>query len=137
MDNDNKRMTLEERKAKALELRRQGYNCAQTVIMVFPDVTGLDEATAARIASGLGSGVGATGEICGVANAMAICEGMRHGSEASEKAAAAKAAGCLCRDFAAANGNRIACRDLKGKEGVRPCNELILQGIEIFHNSLK
>lgn len=130
-------MTLQERIDKAMELRRQGYNCAQAVIMVFPDMTGLDAETAARITSALGSGVGGQKEMCGVANAMAMCVGMRHGAAPEDKVAAMKDAGELCQVFREGNDGRINCRDLKGQEGIRPCNALIAQAIEILHNSMQ
>lgn len=127
-------MTLEERKEKALELRRKGYNCAQSVLMAFPDITGLDDASAAKICNALGSGVAATGEICGVPNAMAITIGMTLTDAPEDKVKAMKITKPLIEEFAASNQNRIRCADLKGKEGIRPCNDLILQGIEILHN---
>lgn len=130
-------MKLEDRKAKALELRSQGYNCAQTVLMVFSDVTGLDEATSARIASGLGAGVGASGEICGAINAAALAEGMRHGDRPADKAEAMKAVRRLVDSFAAGNDGCVRCKELKGIPGKRPCNDLILQAIEIFDGYLR
>lgn len=125
--------TKEERLERARLLREQGYNCAQSVIMVFDDVTGLDEALAARITSGLGSGV-ASGELCGVANAMALAQGTRQSAEAKGKAASAKVSRRLLDEFASRNDGRLRCADLKGKPGIRPCNELVLQGVEILHD---
>lgn len=119
----------------ALELRKQGYNCAQCVLMALAPKVGLDKSTAARISSGLGSGVGATGEICGAANAMAMAESMLHGDLPADKAEAAKSVRTLIEKFKEENGNRITCRELKGKEGVRPCNELIAQAVEIFNKA--
>lgn len=116
------------------ELRRQGYNCTQSLILCFPDLTGLDEQTAARLTSGLGSGVGGLGEICGVANGIALVVGSQFTADPVDKAAAAKVTRELCTQFTADTGGRINCRDLKHKEGIRPCNELIALGIEILHN---
>lgn len=127
-------MTLQERKDKMLALRKEGYNCAQSLIMCFPDITGFDDDTVARLTAGLGSGVGAMGEICGAANAMALIAGTRFSSSATDKGPAAKEVNALCRIFADTNGGRITCRDLKGKPGIRPCNALIEQAIEILHS---
>lgn len=126
--------TLEQRLERALALRRQGYNCTQAVILVFDDVTGLDNDTVARLTSGLGTGVGGLREICGVVNAMALTQGMLQSPAPEGKAASAKVAGNLGREFANANQGRIRCCDLKGKEGIRPCNDLVLQGVELLHN---
>lgn len=131
------KISTEERQRKAAALRKQGYNCAQCVLMAFNDVTGLDDSLAARLASALGSGVGAHGEICGVANAMAIIEGTLHGPEASEKVPASKGARAVCQRFIDENEGRIRCRDLKSQPGVRPCDELIAQGIAIFNEHLE
>lgn len=130
-------MTLQERKTLALDLRRQGYNCAQAVIMAFPDVTGLDADTAARLSAALGSGVGGSREICGAINAAAIVEGFRHGSAPADKVPAMKGAGALVERFAALNGGAVRCADLKGVPGKRPCDELVTQAVEILHDSLQ
>lgn len=130
-------LTLQERIDAAMNLRRQGYNCAQAVVMVFPDLTGLDNDTAAKLTSALGTGVGGQKEICGAVNGMSLCVGMRHGSAPEDKVAAMKDAGSLCQIFRDANDGRINCRDLKGHEGIRPCNDLIAQAIEILHNSMQ
>lgn len=129
-------MNLTERKALAAELRAKGYNCAQCVLMAFPDITGLDADTAARVAAGLGSGVGAMGEICGVANAMAIAEGLTGGSAPADKKSAAARSHALCSAFAEANDGRITCRCLKSPGARRSCDQLIQQGVEILHNAV-
>lgn len=125
--------TLPQRKEKALTLRAAGYNCAQSVLMAFGDITGLSDSEAARICNALGSGVAATGEICGVPNAMAITIGLIHTDNPTEKVASAKEARQLIETFAKLNKGRLRCIDLKGKEDIRPCDQLILQGIEILH----
>lgn len=122
-------------KEKALSLRREGYNCAQCVLMTLASKTGLTEETAAKICSGLGTGVGGSGNICGAANAMALAESCLHGTKPTDKVEAMKAVRVLTDRFASENGNRINCCDLKGKEGVRPCAELITQAVEIFNDA--
>lgn len=130
-------MTLQERIDKAMDLRKQGYNCAQAVAMVFPDLTGLDDDLMAKLTCALGTGVGGQKEICGAANGMAICAGMRHGSAPQDKTAAMQDAGRLITRFRKENGGRVNCRDLKGVEGIRPCNDLIAQAITILHESME
>ena len=49
----------------AEQLFRDGYNCAQAVLMAFADVTGLEPDTAARLASSFGGGLGRMREVCG------------------------------------------------------------------------
>ena len=122
-------------KEKAVALRKEGYNCAHCVLMALADKINLDQETAARLCSGLGTGVGGSGNICGAANALAIAESALHGTAPADKAAAMKAVNVLVERFSAENGNRIDCRDLKGKEGVRPCLELITQAVDIFNEA--
>ncbi|MBR4722027.1 MAG: C-GCAxxG-C-C family protein, partial [Muribaculaceae bacterium] len=50
-------LTLQQRIERARRLHREGYNCAQCVVMVFDDVTGLDETNAAEIAAAMGAGM--------------------------------------------------------------------------------
>lgn len=56
-------MNKEERLKKAESIRRQGYNCAQTVAMAFADLTGIDEETTARATAGFGGGIGGMQEV--------------------------------------------------------------------------
>lgn len=51
----------------------QGYGCAQSVLLAFSDLTGLDEKTSARLGSSFGGGMGRLREVCGgVSGAFAV-----------------------------------------------------------------
>lgn len=128
---------LSQRIARTNELRAQGYNCAQCVFMVFDDITGLDPATSARLTAALGSGVGGTREICGVANAMALVEGMTGGDAPADKVTAMSRAKKVLTRFADANEGCLRCCDLKRPDAPKSCNQLILEGVEIMHEALK
>ncbi len=52
-------------KSVAKDLFTEGYNCAQSVLCAFEDVTGLDRETSAKIASSFGAGMGRMREVCG------------------------------------------------------------------------
>ena len=54
----------------AAALFLKGYNCAQAVAVAFCDVTGLEEKTAARMASAFGGGMGRMREVCGAVSGM-------------------------------------------------------------------
>lgn len=123
-------MEIKDRVERAGQLRAEGYNCAQAVLMCFEDVTGISEDMAASLTSALGAGVAATGEICGVANAMAIAVGATYGPEAINKAKASREAKEVVEKFACENGNCLRCVELKGKH--RSCNALVAQGVEIL-----
>lgn len=64
---------------KAAELFLQGYNCAQSVVVAFGDVTGLDEQYAARLISSFGGGMGRMREVCGAVSGMLLVAGLLYG----------------------------------------------------------
>ena len=53
-----------ERMKRANGFHDRGFNCCQSVLAAFTDVTGLSEEESFRIAAGFGRGAG-TGELCG------------------------------------------------------------------------
>lgn len=139
----------------AEKLFRQGYNCSQSVLLAFSDITGLDETTAARLSSSFGGGLGRMREVCGAVSAAAMVLGLVKGySDPSDKEAKA-AHYRLIREFAdrfkALNGS-IICRELlspvKPAEGgdpeprtaeyysKRPCPELCGQAARILDDML-
>ena len=63
----------------AVDLFVQGYNCAQAVAVAFCDMTGLDEQTAARMASSFGGGMGRMREVCGAVSGMLLVAGILYG----------------------------------------------------------
>ena len=128
MTNDRK----ETYKEHSVNLHHEGYRCAQCVLMTLSNLIGLDRETAARIASGMGGGVGGCGEICGAANAMAMAESFLHEATPSDNRRASADVKPLVRRFAAENSDRLACRDLKGKPDAKSCDELIALAVDIF-----
>lgn len=134
MNDNTNELHMTERETEALRLRQQGYNCSQCVLMACDDIIGIDREMAARLSAGLGSGV-ARGEICGVANSLAIAEGFRQGdSTPGAKLKVMPNVKRLCDRFSDPYGGKITCRDLKGKCG-RSCEELICEGIRILCQS--
>ncbi len=116
---------VEQQKKEALELRKKGYNCAQCVAMVYrPELE-------AAVAS-LGTGVAATGNICGAANAMAIIAGMKSYEGPEKKQELYAKVRRLIDKFKERNGGDIDCVDLR-KPGRKPCSDLICDAIEILN----
>ena len=64
---------------KAAELFLNGYNCAQAIAVAFSDVTGLDNAFSARMASSFGGGMGRMREVCGAVSGMLMVAGLLYG----------------------------------------------------------
>lgn len=119
--------TLQERIDNALALRKQGYNCAQCVAMIFDP--SLEAAT-----GGLGTGIGGTGHICGAATAMAlVTSSLTYNGPADKPALYARVRECLNR-FAELNCGDTNCCDLR-KPGRKPCVELIKDAVTILHET--
>ena len=100
-------------KARALFL--EGYNCAQAVVCAFEDLTGLETAEAARLASSFGGGMGRMREVCGTVSGAFLVLGLLRGY-ADPKDNAAKTAHYhlvqeCARRFREINGT-IICREL-------------------------
>lgn len=142
-------------RAKALFL--EGYNCAQAVFCAFTDVTGLDMATAARLSSSFGGGLGRLREVCGAVSAASMVLGLVKGYDVPGDRALKARHYALVRDFAArfreATGS-INCRALLIQAGVmaetggepdertpeyyekRPCPKLVWQAARILDEML-
>ena len=67
----------------AREYFLKGYNCSQAIVLAFSDRIGLDEHTAAKLASSFGGGMGRMREVCGTFSGMLIVLGMLHGYDAA------------------------------------------------------
>lgn len=147
-------MTHEE-KAKALFLG--GYNCSQSVVAAFSDVTGLDEKTALMLASPFGGGMGRMREVCGAVSGMLLVLGALYGVARTEnnaqKAELYARVQELSRQYREQNGS-IICRELlsgeilKDKSAVpeertpeyykkRPCAELVACAAKILDGYIK
>ncbi|MGN0855233.1 MAG: C-GCAxxG-C-C family protein [Kiritimatiellia bacterium] len=139
-------MTHEE-KAETAFMR--GMNCTQAVVLAFAADFGMDEALAARVACGLGGGVGREREVCGAVSGAAIVLGLRYGED---KAVVYPHVQDFIARFRAACGS-IVCRDLLAGVKVtaggapeprteayyrkRPCVELVKLSARILDELLK
>ena len=69
----NEKEKIIARAAQARANFMAGYGCAQSVLLTFSDLTGLDEKTSARLGSSFGGGMGRLREVCGgVTGAFAV-----------------------------------------------------------------
>ena len=128
-----------------------GYNCAQSVLLTFSDLTGLDAPSAMKIASSFGGGMGRLREVCGAVSGMFMALGLLYGDEEvpahEDKAAHYQRVQELAAQFKEKNGT-IICRELlsdiqttSGSEPEqrtdqyytkRPCSELCACAAEIL-----
>ena len=100
---------------RAVELFVEGYNCAQAVAAAFGDLTGLDEKTAARMASCFGGGMGRMREVCGAVSGMLLVAGVLYGYDdpkaTKEKRELYAQVQAMAGQFREELGS-IVCRDL-------------------------
>lgn len=109
---------LEERVEKAGRLFKEGgYNCCQAVVLAYCDVFGLDEKTAASIASGFGGGMGRMREVCGAVSGMTFLSGLMcpadDPSAKTSRTANYALVQEMAEEFRKINGS-IVCRELLG-----------------------
>ena len=147
----------------AAALFRQGYNCAQAVVLAFANElsieTNMDEKTLAKLASSFGGGMGRLREVCGAVSGMFMVIGMISGydsptrtvEEKAEKVAHYQRIQQMAAEFEKLHGS-IVCRDiLKKPAGAesfvpeerteayyasRPCERCVRDAAEILEKFL-
>ena len=105
------------RRERAVAAFAAGCNCAQAVVSAFVDLLPVDAATALRLSSPFGGGLGRQREVCGAVSGMCLVAGLLYGQEdvgdGAEKLRVYAMTQELCGAFREKNGN-IVCRDLLG-----------------------
>ncbi len=99
---------------------RSGATCSQAIFLTFCERFGIGRELAARIALGLGGGVGRAREICGAASAMALLAGLKLGEGTPADPAAKK------RTYAAV---QEMLAEFKKRRGTYLCRELLAQAV--------
>ena len=100
---------------RAGELFLAGYNCSQSVVAAFCDVTGLTEDFSAKLSSSFGGGMGRMREVCGAVSGMLTVAGLLYGYSTPGDDAAKKAhyalVQALAGQFRSEHGS-IICREI-------------------------
>jgi C_GCAxxG_C_C family probable redox protein len=126
----------EARVARALELHKAGYNCAQCVACASADLVGLDEDQLFRLMEGFGGGMGGFNQTCGaISGGVAIFGAANSGGTGHPKTKGStyKLSRQLVDQFRAANGSSL-CSELKGLTGgpvLRSCDGCIEDGLRL------
>ena len=143
-----------DRKTKAEELFRSGYNCSQSVLGVFCDDLGMDFNTAMKISEGFGGGMGRMRLTCGAVSGMVMVISMLKSSGSKDKDSRSEvysSVHTMCDLFAEKNGS-IICGDLLGLNKTpvynprpdertdsyykkRPCIDCIKDCVEIIEDN--
>lgn len=141
---------------EAMRHFREGYNCAQSVLLTFCKEAGLGEEQAAALASSFGGGMGRLREVCGAVSGMLLAAGGICGyADPADRAAKTRhyeLVQFLAEEFRQAEGS-IVCRELlhleqKSDRPVpeertaeyyrkRPCAELVGRAACILERYLK
>ena len=110
-------MDNEQRIARAVELFKMGYNCAQSVVAAFADEYGYTEEQALKMSASFGGGIGRMRETCGAACGMFILAGLETGcTDAADRQGKAYNYAFvqrLAEEFKRENGSLI-CAELLG-----------------------
>ena len=140
---------------KACKNFKDGYNCAQSVLLAFSDIVGTDKETSLKLSSSFGGGMGRLREVCGAVSSMFMVAGILKGYTTPNndeiKGAHYALIQELAKEFESKCGS-IICRDLLGlPEGAdspvpskrteqyykeRPCENCIKIASEIIESKL-
>ncbi len=136
-----------------------GYGCAQSVLLAYADLTGLDETTLARLGSSFGGGMGRLREVCGgVTGAFAVLGLLCGYDDPTDKEGKSRHYADI-RELASrftvrSRGGSIVCREilknagLSGEKGgeaearsseyykKRPCPDLVALAAEVLGEML-
>lgn len=141
------------KKERAMDLFKSGYNCSQAVLGVFCEEAGLDFDTAMKISSSFGGGMGRMREVCGTVSGMFMAAGLLFGENINlnheAKSQLYSKIQTLAKTFKESNGSIICKQLLQGVDDAnfpipsvrtdeyykkRPCVELVGNAVEILEN---
>lgn len=126
---------METRKHIAAACKQSGtHNCAQSVLCTYPEITGLDDATARNIGASFAAGMGNMEGTCGAL----VGAGIVLGCALKDKAAAMKAQRRVMTKFQQRNG-ATQCRLLKGVGQpcpLRECPDCVADACEFLEAEL-
>lgn len=116
-------MDNEQRIARAVELFKMGYNCAQSVTAAFADEYGYTVEQALKMSASFGGGIGRMRETCGAACGMFLLAGLETGcADASDREGKARNYAFVQRladAFRRENGS-LVCAELLGLRERKP-----------------
>ena len=69
---------LEKRTKQAIIFFEERYNCSQAVFMAYSDLYGIEQETAAKLATSFGGGMGRLREVCGAVSGMFLVLGLQY-----------------------------------------------------------
>lgn len=101
---------------KAVEHFREGYNCAQSVLLTMFEHWGCKNDLVPKVATGFGGGIGRCGSVCGALTGGVLALSIRYGTNGAsveERIRAYEVVQEFYRRFEKQNGS-VLCRELIG-----------------------
>ena len=133
---------MTDRIAKAAELHKKGYNCAQAVACAYCDLVDSDEKEVFRLMEGFGLGMGCMEGTCGALSGAIMLAGLKNSDgnieDPATKAATYKISKELLQKFVGKTGSSV-CKELKGVETGKvlcSCPDCIKIGVEVAQEVL-
>ena len=125
---------MSERAERALSEFGKNYNCAQAVVLAFPEITGSGSDNAIKLATGFGGGMGRLQKTCGAVTGAFMVLGMKYGSSEPGSTESKNHISSVIQHFNTLFTDRFGstdCRDLLGydlntEEGKSKISELKL-----------
>ena len=119
---------------KAVETFRQGYNCAQSVLLVIFKHWNGKSKLIPRIATGFGGGIGRCGSVCGALAGGVMAIGVKCGTDEpslEKRLKAYELSRRLYMEFENKHGS-VFCRDLIGYEFSNPNGLKMARSAKVF-----
>lgn len=136
---------------KAMAYHKQGYNCNQSLLASFTDVTGLSEQASFDIGAGFGAGM-FTGEVCGALSSAVMVLGMATPVDQNDPVGSKRRTGALAKEvqtrfqekYGALRCSELlkieldpeACAAAKAIGTTKHCEVLILAAMELVEDML-
>ena len=120
-----KAILMQTRATQVVDTFSGGYNCCQSMLATYCEIYGLHRETALKLGSGMGGGLGHTGEVCGFVSAACLLLGLKNATAAPE---------------AKWKVNPLAlelCDEVKAKYGSVNCKDIIKRDIRTMEATLK
>jgi len=128
---------FEKRVEHAIANFESGYNCSQAVFMAYSDIYGIEQETAAKLATSFGGGMGRLREICGAVSGMFLVLGLQYPftdtKDKTSKNTNYKAVQRTANEFKSIMGSYICADLLKTKH--EPQNPESLERNEAYYKS--
>ena len=108
---------------QALAVFLDGFSCAQAILSVYGERSGLDRGTALRVAGAFGAGMARTGETCGSVTGALMVIGLRHAKTRAGDDDSRERCYALAQEFVDAFRGRngtLLCRTLLGADVSTP-----------------